>query len=331
MPLIGPTRAQVHVDRPLTNISLATIQSAAAFVAGQTFPIVPVKKQSDLYFKYDRADFLRNEAAIRAPGTESAGSTYSIDHTGSYNASRKSLHHDVPTDIMDNADEPLDPLSDAAKFVIQKMLIRREVDWAASHFVTGVWANEDFGVDSGPVAGTSFLRWNDAASNPVEDVRAAMTLVHGTTGFRPNKLTLGRPVYDKLIDHPDIVGRLDRGQTEGTARVTREALAALFELDQVLVMDAVSNSALPGAAEATAFIGGKNALLTYSPATPSLLIPSAGYTFVWKGGPGGNNQGVATKRFFMEKEDSWRVESDLYYDMKLTASELGFFFLTAVA
>ena len=70
--------------------------------------------------------------------------------------------------------------------------------------------------------------WNNASSSPIEDVRLAKRTVQESTGFRPNILVLGRPVYDTLIDHADIIGRLDRGQTAGPAMATRESLAALF-------------------------------------------------------------------------------------------------------
>ena len=55
--------------------------------------------------------------------------------------------------------------------------------------------------------------WNNAASTPVEDMRLMKRIIQEQTGFRPNVLGIGRPVFDILLDHPDIVGRIDRGQT----------------------------------------------------------------------------------------------------------------------
>ena len=69
-----PTANQVHINRPLTNISVAYIQDDTHFIAGKVFPEIPVDKKSDLYFRYKKEDWFRDEARPRADGTESAGS-----------------------------------------------------------------------------------------------------------------------------------------------------------------------------------------------------------------------------------------------------------------
>ena len=56
-----PTPGDVHVDSPMTNISIAYLQAASLFVADRVFPNIPVQKQSDLYFKYDRGMFNRDQ------------------------------------------------------------------------------------------------------------------------------------------------------------------------------------------------------------------------------------------------------------------------------
>ena len=57
-----PTGAILNIDRPLTNISLAYIQSADAFIADKIFPTVPVEARSDLYYTYTKNDWFRDEA-----------------------------------------------------------------------------------------------------------------------------------------------------------------------------------------------------------------------------------------------------------------------------
>ena len=69
-----PTASSVHVNAPLTSISIAFLQDQSGFVARKVFPAVPVNKQSDRYYIYDRGDFNRDEMKERAPATESAGS-----------------------------------------------------------------------------------------------------------------------------------------------------------------------------------------------------------------------------------------------------------------
>jgi len=327
---VQPGMADVHVDRPLTNISLAFIQSREGFVADRVFPMLPVQKISDKYYTYDRGMFNRDEMEKRAPGTESAGATYKIS-TDSYSCDVWALHVNIADQIRANADNPINPDREGTEFLSLKALIRREKAWASDFFTTGVWTYGRVGVSGAPVAGTSVQLWNEAASTPIEDIRLGIRTVHESTGFRPNVLTLGRQVYDTLLDHPDLVGRVDRGQTTGPALVMRQTLAALFEVEEVLVMDSIVNSAAEGAANVHAFIGGKNALLSYRPASPGLMTPSAGYTFTWQGLLGGGVLGSRISRFRMETLKADRLEIEQAFDQKKVAADLGFFFSAVIA
>jgi hypothetical protein len=328
MPYIQPSRADVHVDRPLTNISVAYMQSAGNFIADRVFPVIPVGKQSDKYFTYDRGMFNRDEMQLRAPGAESAGATYSLS-TASYLADTWALHKDIADQVRANADSPLQLDREATEFLTIKALIRKEKNWNDSYFSTGIWGTDVTGVAAAPGAG-QFLQWNDAASSPIEDVRKGARVMHKSTGFRPNKLVLGRPVYDALLDHPDVIGRIDRGQTAGTAVVMRQNLAALFEMDEILVMDAILNTAVEGATNAHDFVGGRNALLCYSNPSPGLMVPSAGYTFSWTGLLGAGALGTRIKRMRMEHLESDRLEIEMSFDQRKVAADLGYFFSSAV-
>jgi hypothetical protein len=75
----------------------------------------------------------------------------------------------------------------------------------------------------------------------------------------------------------------------------------------------------------------KSALLAYAPASPSLMTPSAGYTFTWNGYLGGNSEGIKIKRFRMEHIASDRVEAEMTYDMKVVCPDMGVFVKDAVA
>lgn len=344
MPFIQPGRGDVHVDRPLTNISLAFTQSQTNFVADRVFPNISVGNQSDSYFTYDRGEFNRDEAEERAPGTESAGGTYTISDD-TYFARTRAFHKDIPDQVRSNADAAISLEREATEYVTMKGLIKREVTWVTSYFTPGApgdtWTFDVDGVASGATAPASFdptsaanndvLQWNDASSTPIEDVRRGKRFVQEETGFRPNVLTLSRPVFDVLLDHPDLVGRIDRGQTQGTAKVMLDTLASLFELDEILVMEAIRNTANKGATNAHSFIGGKHALLSYRPPTPGLMTPSAGYTFSWTGLLGATGNGIRIKRFRMEELESDRVEMQMSYDQKKVSADLGYFFGSIVA
>lgn len=340
MPFISPGPGDVHVNRPLTNIAIGYMQDTDKFVADTVFPNIPVSKQSDSYFVYERGSWNRDDMKERAPGSESAGSSYDIDQNV-YFARVKALHKDIPDQVVDNTDNPINHERDATNFVSRKALIHRELQFAARYLKTGVWTFLINGVasgsetaadalDPGNASADDVVKWSDATSTPIEDVSTAATRMQQESGFRPNKFLMTRPVFDKLKNHPDIIARLDRGQTDGAAQATREAMAALFEVDTVVVMEGIYNAAKQGNVDAHAFIGGNSALLIYSAPEPGLLVPSAGYTFSWTGRFGNGENGVRIKRFRIEPKEVTRVEAQQAFDQRVIGEDLGCYFANII-
>jgi len=330
-----PDSSAVHVDAALTNIAVAFIQNTQHFVAHRVFQNVAVDKQSDRYFVYDRGDFNRDTATKRAPATESSGSGFDIDNTPTYFADVWAHHKDVAWQLRANADRALQLDRAATIFTMQKLLIRKERDWASNYFTTGKWATDITGVASSPTASQA-IYWSDFTSGtPIENIRAAKTAVLKATGFEPNVLTLGAEVFAKLEDHPDIVDRIKYSGGVGNgnpAKVNANTLAQLFDLDEVIVSKAIYNSAAQGLTEVSNFIGGKNALLSYRPPAPGLMVPAAGYTFSWEGYlNAGNEYGIAISRFAMDLKKADRIEGEIAMAHKLVSSELGYFWSGIVA
>lgn len=325
-----PTPGDVHVNAPLTNISIAFLQNSANFVATSVFPNIPVQKQSDRYYVYERGDFNRDEMQLRAPATASSGGGYTLDNTPTYFANRYSFHKDIPDELRANADAVLSPDREAAEFITHKALIKREKLFSNTYFKTGVWTYQKAGVAGTPTTG-QFKKWNDATSTPIKDVRLGKAAIAQSTGFEPNKLVMGRSVYDAIVDHPEIIDRLKYGQTAGApAMASRQALASLFGVDEILIMNAIENTAAEGATAAHSFIGGNHCLLTYSTNAPGLMTPTAGYTFSWTGLLGSGADGNRIKSFRMEDRSADRVEIDMCFDMKLVSADLGQFWSDAV-
>lgn len=317
-----PTRSDVHVNRPLTNISVAYIQRATDFIADQVFPTIPVSKQSDRYFTYDKSYWFRSEATERAPGTESAGSGFTIDSTPSYYARLYAVHKDVDDQTRANTDDPLNADRDATLLVTQQMLLKKDALWASTFFKTGVWTNDLTAVTSGTPTASEFLRWDVAGGDPTADVTLQATKMHERTGYRPNVLVITPFVLQKLNNHSLILDRIKYTQR---GIVTLDLLAALFGVEKVVVANATNNTAQEGAATAMSFVFGKSALLLYSNPNPSIMQPSAGYTFSWSGLLGAGAGGSRIKRFRQEQIESDRIEAEMAFDYKVVASDCGTF------
>lgn len=322
----NPTATDVHVDTVLTNLSVAFMQDAQGYVADQIFPVVPVQKQSGKYFSYDRGDFLRSEMKRRAPGTESEGGGYRVSQD-SYYADVWALHYDLDEQTRANYDEPLNAEDDAQAYLSTQALLRKDKEWVTSFFTTGLWTGDQTGVNSAPGA-NQFLRWNVALSAPIASLRAQMLAIQLRTGFRPNTLVIGQEVWNVLADHPDFIERVKYSER---AIIGPDLLAAVLEIDKVLVVTAVENSAAEGQTAAYAAIAGKHAWLGYVAPNAGLRTPSAGYTFSWVGYAGASAMGSTIGRIEMPWIKSERFEIELAFDFKVVAPELGVFFSTAVA
>ena len=339
--IISPTEGDVHVNKPLTNILIAYVQDAMGFVADRAFQVLPVQKKSDDFFTIPRDAWFRDDMEERRPSTESAGVTYEVE-TDSYRCTRYALHNDIDDEIRSNSDRPLNLDRQATMLLGGKALLRRERNWALKYLADSVWT---FSVD-GANAATSLATfdmtvdannqlqyWSEGNSTPIEDIKLIKRGVQEHTGYRPNVLAIGRPVYDTLTDHPDIIDRLNRGQTTGPAQANMDDIMRLLELDDLLIMDGIHNGAKLGASWASTFIGGKDGLLFYRPPEPGIMIPAAGYTFAWRGfigggtgdGRGNRAVGMRTRRIRMEHLTSDRVEVEQAFDQRQVAADLGIF------
>ena len=326
MPLLTPSA--VHIDQPLSNLTLAYAQEQTNFIADKVFPTVGVQRQSDKYYTYDRANMNRSgDVKKLAPRTEvnRIGMTISND---SYFADVFGLGMDFDEQTLANEDAMLEIRAAGAQTLTTRLMIHREEQFADNFFSAGIWATDN----------TPTNLWSDYTnSTPLTDVTTARrTMQLGSGGFKPNTMVVGKEVRDILVNHPDVLARLNGGATvTNTALITDAKLAEIFEVENFYVMEAVKNGAAEGLAEANAFIGGKNALLVHTPRTAGLMTPAAGLTFAWNNIPGVNNLGVTVESFsddaLKRQQVAEHIQVKMSYDMKVVGADLGYFFEDVVA
>jgi len=322
MPVTNPTAGDVHVNAPLTNFGQKYLLNASSFIASRAMPNIPVAKQSDLYYEFNKGDFLRDEAAQRADGTESAGGGFRLSTTPYY-ANVYAFHKDITDRQRANQDVQVRLDQSASQWVIQKLLIKRELLFTSSYISSGKWATDK--------TLTADEKWDNALSDPIQQIREGKRTVQGQTGMRPNKMVIARDAYDALLDNDAIVGRIAGGATVALpAMVQKQRLTELLELEEIYVLDGIYNSAKANLADPTAatigFMSTGTALLYYAPSSVNLDEPTAGSQFSWTGFTGATDSGQRIKRFRMENLSSDRVEGEMAFDYKLVGSELGYFF-----
>lgn len=328
----NPNITQVHVDRPLTNMSVAYIQTEDAFISQKVFPVVPTDKKSDRYWVYTKDDWFRDDAQLRAPSTESAGGGYDLDNTPSFVCLVWAYHKDIDEQENANADIPLNMERDATRYVTRKLLLRQEVQWVADFFATGKWTGSSTGTDI-----TVSITWDDPSSTPIEDVQAQQLAILQGTGFEATDLILGFAVYQKLVRHPDVIDLIKYGAGPGNPAIANEeTLARVFGVQRVLVSKAVKNTAAKSTGLTTftgAMMAGKHALLCYVNPSPGIMEPTSGYTFMWKGISRGLGTTIGTYRIPMPwlGLETVRIEAEIAYTNKLIGADLGAFFASVVA
>jgi hypothetical protein len=319
-----PKMQDAHIDRALTNISVAYMQDEKSFIADKVFPRIPVKKQSDVYFIYNKGDFFRDEARVRAGASESVGGDYGVEAADPYYCKVHAFHKDVTEQDRANYDQPLDADRDATDFVTQKMLIRREMEWARKFFKPSVWTTEITGVATNP-ADNQALKFSDPMSDPIRVITNQSIDMASKTGFRPNTLVLSPRVFYALKNHEDILDRIKYTQK---GIVTNDLLATLFEVDNVYTAWGVVNTAAQGEEDDIDFIMGNHALLCYVNPRPAIKQPSAGYIFTWTGLMGASAYGSRIVRLPMDilGLGTERIEGEVAFDPKVIAQDLGVFF-----
>lgn len=335
MAMLSPSA--VHIDAPLTNLTIAFLQDANGFIADRVFPKVSVAKKTDKYYIYNRGDFNRTgQVQARAPRTAAPRVGMSLS-TDTYSADVFSLATDFDFQTLANEDAALDIRAAGAQMLTHQLLIDREIKWATAFFAGGLWTTDYDGVAGSPST-NEVRQWSDYTnSTPIQDVTAIMQAVQlKSGGFKPNVMVLGKQVRDSLINHPIILARLNGGATvSNTALVTDAKLAEIFGVEEFLVMETVKNTAAEGLAESNSFIGGKAAALYYRPRSAGLMVPSAGYTFTWDELENASGHGISIKSYrgdYLAIDGVAEVlEANMAYDHKIVSADLGAFIDTVVA
>lgn len=314
------TPRDLHVDRLLTNISLAYRNKR--YIADLIFPVVPVQRQSDVYPSFDQSHWFRDSAALRGPRTESRRGGFTATLTNTYYCARYSYGYEIDDDTRSNSETEFDLDNLGTEFVTDKLQLRREIAFATDFFAASKGWTDVTG-------GSTFVQWSDyAGSSPLVNVTDFADDMEAAIGVEPNTFVIGKEVWVQLKWHPDLMDTIKYTQR---AQITPELVASLFEIDRLLIGRAIYTTSPELTAEASVTytrIWGKAGLLLYVPDRPSLLTPAAGYTFVWNRVP---NAIQYIKRLRNEDKEIDVIEGSSYFDQKQTGAKAGTYLATAVA
>lgn len=314
-----PNVRDLVVAGPLANVSIA--YRNPSYIADRVFHIIDVADPKAKIARYLEGAWFRDEAGIRGPGSRARRGGFPVDYisisTKEYAFAKEVTDEDRRYLKGTNA-PPLKPDQDAIEFCADKIDLSKERR-VASLIFSSTWsgvAGED--AEGGWAAGTG--------NTFIEDVETRIETIRSNTGVRPNVLVLSANTLAEIKRESTVLERIkyvERGI------VTPALIAALFELEEVLIGDAIYSTA-EEKADGTDFsaqnvweknAGKGSAFLFYRPRNPGLKTPSAGYQ-VRVLYENGQPRRTTTWREPAEHQDVYEVAEET--DIVVTGADLGF-------
>lgn len=260
----------LYQDPLLTNVSVR--YTNPKLHAEDIFPVVTVPKRTGVYFKYDKENLRIPQATVRAELSRAERTSWNMSKISYGPLLEHSMEIGIDQDDIDQESDPLNLRIDAATVVTEKIMLEKENTLAT-------YLNNTANVTQNVTkSGTS--QWSDYTnSTPFTDVQAARSAMIANTVF-PNSAWLSQQVWDQLKNHPDLLERVKYSQL---AVLTQQLLATLFEVDNVWVCSAVSNTAVDGQTDALGYLWPKSFWLGQITSTPGIRTVSAGYHLTMAG------------------------------------------------
>jgi hypothetical protein len=276
------TNTPAQIQARLTQIAMAV--KPQGMIADQVLPRVSVPAEQ---FKYTR--FITSEAFSIPDAHIGRASTANEVEFGSELADGSTkdwgLDDFVPKKDLDTAASQgigYDPMAVATENTALLVDLAREARCAELIFTLTTY---DASLRT-TLAGND--QWSDFTnSDPVEDIDDAADSML----VKPNCLVLGRRTWKYLRKHPKLVaavlGRTGVGAAlTASGKLTLQAVAEFFELDNIYVGEAFYNTAKPGQTAAYSRLWGPHASLLHinrSVTNAMAVLPTFGFTAEWQG------------------------------------------------
>ena len=230
-----PNVKEQIVSGPLAGVSIA--YRNRDYIADKVFPVLDGADPKAKITKYQKGAWFRDEAGIRAAGTRAKRGGYPITTvsiaTDEY-AYAKEVTDEDRRFVAAQGAPVLQPEQDAIEFCTDKIDLKKEVRVAdLIKDTTWIDANADGEDAEGGWAagdGNTFLA----------DIATGKKTIQLNTGVDPNVLIIDFQTYLSLKEESTILDKIKYTQR---GVFTAELLAALLELDEVLVGKAIYSSA----------------------------------------------------------------------------------------
>lgn len=309
--------APFPIRNDLTAIAIA--YRNPKFIADSVLPRAPVSRQEFEYLLHTKADGYTIPPTLVGrkgrPGEVEFSATRATSQTLDYG-----LEVPIPQADIDNAPPNYNPLAVNTELASELIALDRELRVANLIFTAGNYA----GANTSTLSGTS--QWSDRSnSDPLNAILTALDVPL----IRPNIMVIGRAAWTQLRQHPKITAAAmpGGGNASVAGYASREAVADLFELDEVIVGEGFYNTAKPGQTASYSRLWGKHCSLLYrNPQTMPTMGVTFGLTAQWGGRIAGSWE---DKNIGLRGGQRLRVGESV--KELITANDVGYLFVNAVA
>ncbi|MFT4099043.1 MAG: capsid protein [Rhodoblastus sp.] len=262
------------VSPALTGIAIGYTNPAQTLIADRVLPRTPVAGEKFKWTEFPLAEgFTVPDAKVGRKGRVALVEFSGIEKT-------ESTEDYGFGDLIPNSDiraaaaarqqglSNYDPENHAAAWLTNLLLLAREVRVAAVVQNANNYAAGRVTALAGAAKFSDYVN-----SDPIGIIMAALD---STLVYRPNKMTMGQPVWAKVRQHPKIVNAV-KGNLTNQGVVTREQVADLFEIKELIVGESYVNVAQKGQVANLQRTWGNTISLTYI--DPQVIPEQGGVTW----------------------------------------------------
>lgn len=308
--LMAMAVAPFPTDAALT--SIAALYKPGKKIADQVMRRIMVPKQEFSYLVFDKRTTTTIPDTRVGRGSEPNAVDFGATETES-KCVGQGLESFVPQADIDNAGENYNPLAVATEGIMELVALDREKRVADLVFNTASYAAT---TNRTQLSGNHYWNGTHADGNPIPDILTGLD----NCPMRPNTMVLGPAAWSGLRTNAYVLKAVNRNSGD-SGMASREAVAALFELDEILVGEGWYNTAKKGQTASMSRLWGKHCSLLYLNKTPIAgQVPTFGWTAQW-------GQKVAAKEYLPRRglTGGTMVWAGEYVKEVVTATDLGYY------
>lgn len=262
-----PDRIDYAVDPLLTNLAINYRNNA--LIADRIFPRVTVESEKGSYYVFNKVDNFTIEKDLRTGVARANRVTWNMSKAPYGPLLEHSLESPVSKDDKRILGEEM-ARRKATELVTNKILLRHEYEVVQKMKDTSIFTQTE------TLSGTA--QFSHASSDPLAKIQAALETIRATALAGGNRLAviMGDPVWGYLRNNPKLIERL--GNASMRTLLSKEQVAQLLEVDEIIVGSAMRNTAAEGQTGSLNYMWGKDLWVASLAGQPSLEQVNPGYT-----------------------------------------------------